>query len=294
MSMKTPDIFEGNPPCLRVALCQVGTEQWAVDANFERAIGALREAAEKGARLAITPECVLHGYGFEGEGTPRVLDVAETLDSPRVRHICSTAARLGLDVVFGLAERNGDLVHNSALVISHQGRILDVYRKVHCRDFEDVNRRGWFTPGERFFALDMARDGIEFKLGVMICFDREVAETVRCLRALGAQLIACPLACDTDDAAGYRNHADNEMITRCRAAENELFIAVVNHAGRFNGGSFVVGPGGELLYQMGGEPGVEVVDVPVGVVAEKFHSNPLGWMGWGYQRPDVYAEYLSP
>ena len=41
----------------------------------------------------------------------------------------------------------------------------------------------------------------------------------------------------------------NELITRCRAAENELFIAVVNHARRFNGGSFLVGPTGEVLHQ---------------------------------------------
>ena len=198
-----------------------------------------------------------------------------------------------MDVVFGFAERDGDRVHNSAAVIGRNGRLLDVYRKVHCRDFEDVGTRGWFTPGDRFFALKRPWSAGSYQLGTMICFDREVTETVRCLRALGAQLIACPLACNTADAGALRNGADNEMVTRVRAAENEVFIAVANHAGRFNGGSFVVGPGGELLHQMGKEPGVVVLDIPVGVVAEKFHARPLGWMGWGYRRPEVYDQYLG-
>jgi predicted amidohydrolase len=56
------------------------------------------------------------------------------------------------------------------------------------------------------------------------------------------------------------NRADNEMITR-RAAENEVFIVVVNHAGRFNGGSFAVGPEGELYAQLGAEAEVRVLEV---------------------------------
>jgi len=291
---KTPDLYEGNPACLKVGLCQVQTEAWAVEENFANALAALEQAAAAGAELAITPECVVHGYGWERPESPRrVIDVAETLDSPRIRQVCARARDLALTVVFGFAERNGESVSNSAAVISREGRILDVYRKVHCRDFEDIGRGGWFTPGDRFAALDLPWSEGTYRLGTMICFDREVCETVRCLRAVGSQIIACPLACDTVDAAALRNEADNEMITRVRAAENEVFIAVVNHAGRFNGGSFAVGPGGELLHQMGEEPGVAVLDLPVGVVPEKFHSRPLGWMGWAYRRPDVYRKYTG-
>ena len=294
MAMKTPDVYEGDPPSLKVGLCQIFTEPWEAGANLERALAALDEAAGNGAELAITPECVLQGYGFERDGDPRrVLDCAETVDSPAVRKVREKARELAMDVVLGFAERDGAQVFNSAAMISRDGEILDVYRKVHCRDFEDATRRGWFTPGNRFFALDRDYGDRTFRIGTMICFDREIPETVRCLRALGAQLVACPLACNTDDATQYRNHAENEMITRCRAAENEVFIVVVNHAGRFNGGSFAVGPGGELLHQMGSDPGVDVLDIPVGAVSEKFHSNPLGWMGWGYRRAEGYGKYLK-
>jgi len=294
LGKKTPDLWEGKPASVKVAMCQVFTEQWALEENFARTLAALEQAAAQGAELAITPECVIHGYGFEDdESRGRVLQLADTVDSPRIARVRETACELGMDVVIGFAERDGERVHNSAAVISRDGELLDVYRKVHCRHFESIRHMGWFTPGDRLFAVERPCNGGAYNLGVMICFDREVTETVRCLRALGSHLVACPLACDTEDMAHPGNYAENEMVTRVRAAENEVFIVVVNHAGRFNGGSFAVGPGGELLHQMGPEAGVVVLDVPVGAVPDKFHSRPLGWMGWGYRRPEVYERYLG-
>jgi predicted amidohydrolase len=294
MGEETARSREGDAASLKVALCQVLTEPWETEANLGRALAGLQVAAERGAELAIMPECVLHGYAFEQEGDPRrVLDVAEPLDSSTIARLREAVRDLAMDVVFGFAEREGERVFNSAAFISRAGEVLDVYRKVHCRDFEDVTRDGWFTPGDRFFALDRAYGQRTFRIGTIICFDREVTESVRCLRALGAQVVACPLACDTRSVLQYHARAENEMITRARAAENEVFIVVVNHAGRCNGGSFAVGPQGEVLHQMDAEPGIVVLDVPVGVVAERFHSRPLGWMGWGFRRPEVYARYLS-
>ena len=294
MPKVTPDIFETDSPALKVALCQVHTGQWDVDGNLKRTLDALDEAALKGAELAITPECVLHGYADKCDGfKKRLFEAAEPIDGERLAQIRSKAKEHEMAIVIGFAERADDALYNSAALISAKGDIVNVYRKAHLRSFEDVERDGQFKAGDRFFVHDLNHSGRVCKVGMMICFDREVTESVRCLRALGAELIACPLATNTFDIHNPGNHADNEMVTRVRAAENEVFIMVVNHAGRFNGGSFVVGPGGECLLRMGPEPGVEVLDVPVAAVPEMFHSKPLGWMGWGYRRPEVYETYLK-
>jgi predicted amidohydrolase len=255
----------------------------------------LDQAASQGAELAITPECVLHGYGPSSTRADRdrLGRIAEPLDGARLKRIRDLARKRRLVVVVGFAEKGeGGTVHNSAALISKSGEILDVYRKVHCRPFEDIHHDGGFTPGDRFVVHELKFGNRAFKIGIMICFDREITESVRCLRALGAEFVACPLATATFALERHKNRADNEMITRCRAAENELFIAVVNHAGRFNGGSFVVGPKGEALRQMGPEEGVCVLDVPLGSVAGDFHSKPRGWMGWAFRRPEVYRRYL--
>lgn len=278
---------------LRTALCQVYTEPWAVRDNLGRTLAALDEAAAKGAALAITPECVLHGYAGKGEDySERMHEVAEPADGETIRLFRKKAKEHQMSIVLGFAEEGAKgNIHNTAAYISHSGELVYLYRKVHCRTFESVRYEGEFTPGEDFYVADLDFPGGSIKLGTMICFDREVPEATRSLRSLGAEFIACPLATSTVDMAQASTKVNNEIITRCRAAENELFIAVVNHAGRFNGGSFLVGPHGEVLHQMGADAGVHVLDVPVGAIATEYHNNPLGWMGWGYRRPDVYGKY---
>jgi len=112
---------------LKVGICQIYTEQWQIEQNFKRTMEALEEAADKGAILAITPECVLHGYGFSDDKEllqKRMLEVSEELSGERVSKIRSLARKLSLNVVLGVAEREaGDKVHNSALFITQQGEI---------------------------------------------------------------------------------------------------------------------------------------------------------------------------
>ena len=291
--MPTPP--QGECASLKVGLCQVYTEEWAVAANVERTLEAIDEAARLGAEIAVTPECVFHGYASNQapDYRARMLAAAEPLTGSNLQRVRDRARALGIYVLVGFAERGeGDRVHNTAALLSPTGDLVNVYRKVHCRPFEDISHDGAFTPGDTFSVNRLRFGERAFAVGTMICFDREIPESVRCLRALGAEIVLCPLATDTARLSEPQNGADNEMITRCRAAENEVFIVVVNHAGRFNGGSFVVGPLGECLHQMGAEAGVHVVDVPVGRVASEFHCDPLGWMGWGYRRSDVYRKYL--
>jgi len=304
MTMETPSIYEGDYKKLKVGLCQVFTEVWAVEDNVKRTIAAIEKAAEKGADIAITPECVPDGYGgleifdnnMSKELWQRLTAISEPLDGENVTGVREKAKELGIYVLLGFVERGRDgEIYNSAALISRQGEIIDLYHKVHCRPFEDKRRDGLYVPGEKYSAYDVKTADGRFKGGTIICFDREIPESTRCLRASGVEIIFCLLATNTADMAERKGieRADNEIITRCRAAENEVFIVVVNHAGRFNGGSFIVGPSGELLCQMGADAGVEVIDVPVEVVCKKFHSNPLGWMGWGYRRGEVYDKYLK-
>lgn len=284
---------------LRVGLCQVHTEDWAIEDNLARVLISLEQAAAGGAQIAITPECVLHGYCYDDIEAPdyrsRILDITERLDGPHLAAIREKAKLLAIDVVVGFAERGeGDSIRNAAAFISRDGEILNVYRKIHCRDFESTEYGNLFVPGEEFAVADRSYGEASAKIGTMICFDREIPESVRCLRSLGAEFIACPLATTTYDINRWSEKIDNEAITRVRAAENELAIAVVNHARPdMGGGSFVVGPRGEVLCQMDDKPGVCVVDVPIGEIRSEYHGDPLGWMGWGFRRPELYDKYLS-
>lgn len=281
---------------LRVGLCQVYTEPWAVEDNLNRTIAAIEEAAAQGAEVAVTPEAVVLGYPDHDSEQARLRfrALAEPVDGARMTAFRSRADGLSIYLVVGFVELGADgRIHNSAALISPQGELLYTYRKIHCRTFEDSRHTGAFTPGDRFYVAELQLGTHNVKAGTMICFDREITEATRCLRALGAEIVFCPLATDTGELSSQPVCVDNELVTRVRAAENEVFIVVVNHAGRYNGGSFVVGPEGEVLRQLGPEAGVAVIDVPIGAVPMKFHRQPRGEMGWGYRAPQVYVDYLG-
>ena len=125
---------EGSDCRLKVGLCQVRTEQWDAEGNLERTVASLEAAAAAGAEVAITPECVLHGYADGGsEGyAERMLEAAEPVGGPRFEAVREKARALSMDVVFGFAEKGeGDRLHNSAAFITRDGEVARVYRKVH-------------------------------------------------------------------------------------------------------------------------------------------------------------------
>ena len=294
-----PDHYAEGYSSIKIGMCQVYTEEWKIEDNIERTLNSIDIAAGEGAEVAITPECVFHGYPFDdSQGKSesfrkKLYDIAEPRDSQHVKLFKDKAREKGIYILVGFVEKGVEgIIHNTAALISPQGEFEYVYRKVHCRHFENINHWGYFTPGEDFYSKQLPFGDKNYNVGTMICFDREIPESLRCLRSLGAELVLCPLATNTSDMTHYKNRADNESITRIRATSNELFIVVVNHAGRFNGGSFIVGPYGELFCQMGEQPGVLTYDVPVGYISKKLHNEPLGWMGWGYRRPEIYSKYI--
>lgn len=294
---KTPSLDTPGYETVALGLAQIHTEKGDVEGNFVRLCEAIKEGARKGAELLVTPETVIQGYPdvVSAEDRKTVYKMADSPDGPRLQKLRQLCAEHELELIVGFVEKDNvpGRFYNSAAHISASGDIRYVYRKVHCRPFESAEQDGGYTPGSKFHSTRVGFQSGEFTIGTMICFDREVTEATRCLRQLGAHLVACPLACDTDPMTGSVTHADAGIITRVRAVENEVFIAVVNHAGRFNGGSFVVGPGGELIEQLGVESETRVIRIPIGVVPRAFHIEPLGWQGWGFRRPELYREYLG-
>jgi predicted amidohydrolase len=296
---KLPDYYSKGYSTLKIGMCQVYTEEWAVEANIARTLEAIDQAALQGAEIAVTPECVIQGYpvdensGKSESFRKKLFSVAEPADGEILKLFREKARDKGIYILLGFIEKGEDeATHNAAGLISPEGSFVYLYRKVHLRHFENINHRGYFSPGTDFYTADLQFRGRKYNVGTIICFDREIPESLRCMRSLGAELVLCPLATDTNDMTSYKNEADNEIITRVGSTSNELFIVVVNHADRFNGGSFISGPKGELFCQMNADGGVLTYDVPIGIISEEFHNKLLGWMGWGYRRPEIYKKYI--
>lgn len=235
---------------MRLGIIQTSPVFGAPDDNrreLEKLIVDLR------ADLWVAPELALTGYEFRSRD--ELFELAEEIPGGETcAWLIDCCRRHNAHIVLGLAERDGDRVHNTA-VLADGERIIGRYRKLHLFDRE----HGLFDRGNLplpVYDIGWAR------VGLMICFDWRFPEAARALALRGAQVLAHP----SNLVLPYGQDA---MITR--ALENRVFCATANRIGRedragrevrFTGGSVVIDPDGGTLIRMSRvRPEAEVVDI---------------------------------
>lgn len=236
----------------RIACAQMDVAIGDVEANRRKILERLRTAAEKGADLAVFPECALTGYCFDSleEATP----FAESIDGPSAEAFAKACRESGAHAIVGFIEKDGSDYYNAAMLVG-PGGIIGNYRKVHL-PFLGVDR--FLTPGDqpfRVFELPFGR------IGINICYDASFPEAARALKLLGAELIILP----TNWPTGAWRTA--EFIINARACENHMNFAAVNRCGvergwEFIGRSKVVDYNGDTLAEASRE-GEEMLIVEV-------------------------------
>ncbi|WP_331457007.1 nitrilase-related carbon-nitrogen hydrolase, partial [Haloferax profundi] len=115
------------------AACQVDSKD-DKQANLDRALGLVDEAAASGADFVALPEMM----SYIGQ-KDRYPDVAESLDGEIVQQFSERARKHGMYVHTGsFFERipNSDRVYNTSVMIGPDGEVLGSYRKVHLFDIE--------------------------------------------------------------------------------------------------------------------------------------------------------------
>lgn len=198
--------------------------------------------------LLVFPETHLMGFADAAQ----LADVAETVDGPSVQAIINAVREHQVDVVIGLAEREGERFYNSSLLITAQGVALR-YRKTHL----------WLDEGKLFSAGDRYSSVLwkGIRVGLLICYDIEFPESARALGQLGVDLILVT-------NGNMRPYGPvHRTAIMSRAQENQAFAVMVNRVGagsdglQFVGGSAVVDPHGRLLFEAGEEECREVIEL---------------------------------
>ncbi len=226
---------------MRIAALQMRVVSGDQAASFARIEQAALNAAAGGAKLLVTPELALPGYGA-GEA---MRELAEEAGGDLVSRLQSLSAETGIAILAGFAERDGDCIRNSAAFAS-AGKAPVIYRKSHLYG---PYERDLFRP-EKPSAAIIEHAGM--KLGMLICYDVEFPENVRRLAQAGAQAVLVPTALP---ASGHADLIARKMIP-VRAFENQIFVAYVNFCGRdsrfaYAGLSSIAAPDGTMLAEAG-------------------------------------------
>ncbi len=220
---------------MRLAFIQMNCRFGDKEANLQKAEEML---SRQPADLYVLPELFNSGYFFASR--EQAAELAEEIPHGQTcDKLAQWAQKHKCFLVAGLAERAGQCIFNSAVLVGPRGYVA-TYRKVHLFDEEKL----WFDAGDRPFAV---YDIGVAKVGMMICFDWIFPEAMRSLALLGADIICHP-------ANLVLPFCQAAMTTRC--LENGVFAATANRIGRerrgnktlhFTGGSQITGRKGEIL-----------------------------------------------
>jgi N-carbamoylputrescine amidase len=277
---------------------RAGVAQFTGSANWEENITAVRRlatrAASAGVNLLCFHELASTIYPPFAED-PGLFRLAEPEDGPSVEAARAIARQTELVLVYPFFERDGDRYYNTAVVFGPRGEKLTKYRKTSVpvtRLLPGASERYFFRPGDLGFPVVPTPFGV--RLGLIICYDRNLPEPARCAALNGADLLFVPVT--TTERARSRW----ELLLRARAVENVLYVAAANRVGEDRGGapgvfyfgeSLIVDPRGEIVgHGSASEEDLVWADLDLKLLRDQRKS----WRFFDDRRPDLYGVIGEP
>jgi N-carbamoylputrescine amidase len=237
-----------------------------IDANFQKAVEKIREAAAQGAQIVCLQELFRSLYFCDVEDHAN-FSLAEAIPGPSTDALSAVARELGVVIIASLFEkRTHGLYHNTTAVLDADGTYLGKYRKMHIPDDPGYYEKFYFTPGDAPTHASSAGEEVGYRvfktrfatIGVLICWDQWYPEAARITSLKGAEILFYPTAIgwdvnETNPVTNEEQYGAWQTIQRSHAVANGVYVVAVNRVGRegdqqFWGGSFIANPHGRLLY----------------------------------------------
>jgi len=242
--------------CMRV--------RYDTQANMNTYQRFIEEAGDRGVRLLAFPECSLQGYTWtwdpvncrfmpNDEQLRYFQENAEVVPGRATKIIGEEAKRHNMYIQFGMAEKAGPKVYNSAVLVGPTG-LVGVYRKVHMAP------NPIFSSGDRFSVFHTELG----KIGPVICADIQYPESVRCLAIDGAEIVVNSTAHPKREYLGLAY----ELLTQVNALSNQVWMVHSDQIGQADGRglecyghSRIVDPMGHVVIDTGYEEGLALAEV---------------------------------
>ena len=276
-----------------VAAIQTSYASEDIQANIDKTITLIREAAAKGAQVILPSELFQGPYFCVSQEEKWFGTAYAWREHPAVVQLQPLAKELGVVIPVSIYEREGPHYFNSLVMIDADGTLMGVYRKSHIPDGPGYQEKYYFRPGDTGFKVWDTKFG---RIGVGICWDQWYPETARAMMLQGAEILLYPTAIGTephddtlDTAAPWQRamqgHAVSNVVPVVGA--NRIGHEQVTDAGQtFYGHSFIANHRGDLVESFGA--------TDEGVLVHTFDLDFLDRhrAAWGFfrdRRTDLYA-----
>jgi len=264
-----------------------------MDANIEKTIAFIEQAAQQGAQVVLPSE-LFQGKYFCTTQDERWFDTAYPASShPCVAKLQPVAKALKVAIPVSIFERDGHHTYNSVVMLDHLGVIMGVYRKSHIPDGPGYQEKYYFRPGDSGFKV---WDTVYGRIGVGICWDQWFPETARQMMLRGAEVLMFPTAIGSEPHDASLDTATPwRRAMQGHAVSNVVPVVASNRTGieqglgapqNFYGHSFIADHRGDLVAAFGAqEEGVLVHSFDLDFL--KTHRS-----AWGFfrdRREDLYT-----
>lgn len=273
---------------MRIAIAQT-TTGIDPDANCVALTALVEDAAQGNAKMLFTPE--MSGL-LDRDRTRAASRFHLQADDPLIAEVCDAARKAGIWVCLGSVAFKSDTdegrLVNRSLVIDAQGRIVAAYDKIHLFDVDLATGESWressaYHAGTRAVVVETPA-GV---LGLSVCYDLRFPALYQALSGAGATLLSIPAAFTVPTGKAHWH-----TLMRARAIENAAWVVAAAQTGTHEDGrityghALVVDPWGEVVLDMGTEPGLGFVEIDLDKVEEARRRIPV----IAHRRPIAAAE----
>jgi N-carbamoylputrescine amidase len=265
-----------------------------LQANIDKTIGFIQEAASKGAQIILPSELFQGPYFCTTQDESWFATAFPALEHPCVTQLAPIAKALGVVIPVSIFEREGPCYYNSVVMIDADGTILGTYRKSHIPDGPGYQEKYYFKPGDTGFKVWKTKFAT---IGVGICWDQWFPEAARAMALMGAEILFYPTAIGSEPHDGTLDTRDPwRRAMQGHAVSNVIPVVAANRIGvekglgddqNFYGSSFVSNHRGDLIADMDRKSeGVAIAELDLSFL-DKHRA------AWGFfrdRRPELYAK----
>ena len=226
----------------KITLAQLNATVGDLSGNNQKVMEAWEIARDERSDLIAFPEMFITGYNPQDLILKNAFQKAATSSIEQIAAACSQGPAIAIGGPFC----DGDKLYNSYYILAG-GKIQAVIKKHHLPNEEVFDEVRLFSSGNVDGPFQIGK----MRIGSPICEDAWHTDIVETLAETGAQTLLVP-----NGSPYYRGKTDirqNVMVSR--VVESGLPLVYLNLVGGqddqvFDGGSFVLNPGGELVLQL--------------------------------------------
>lgn len=226
----------------KITLAQLNATVGDLKGNADKVMKAWEKARDEQSNIIAFPELFITGYNPQDLILKPAFQKASTETIQKIAEACSQGPAIAVGGPF-CDEKN---LYNAYYILAG-GKIQAVIKKHHLPNEEVFDEVRLFSSGN----VDGPFQVDQMRIGSPICEDAWHPDIVETLAETGAQTLLVP-----NGSPYYRGKTEirqNVMVSR--VVESGLPLVYLNLVGGqddqvFDGGSFVLNPGGELVLQM--------------------------------------------